>query len=250
MLRPGNERAFERILLYGAESTGKTYAWLKVAKWAQKTKSESRFYVIDTDNAVGRMMADDEFANLTNVDWHVPTDWIELLDYTAAYVDKVGPGDWLVVDMASWAWEAVQQFYTKMRFGSDLGSFKLQAAVSGGSPNNPFDGDTDWSTINSLYREWSGKLVRLQGHLLLTSSARPVSSRDNADLKDRYQKYGSRPEGQKHLGHLAHTVVQVTCQGDTYRMTAVKDRSREKMEGVEVSDFCRQYLMGVAGWRL
>ena len=42
----------ERILCYGGAGTGKSFAWLSLAK----EYSHSKFYVIDTDSSADRML--------------------------------------------------------------------------------------------------------------------------------------------------------------------------------------------------
>ncbi len=44
----------ERIILMGGPGSGKTTAWLNIAELHRKTKSTSKFYVLDTDFAVER----------------------------------------------------------------------------------------------------------------------------------------------------------------------------------------------------
>ena len=46
----------ERIALMGGPGGGKTRAWLSIADFARKTKSDAQFYVIDTDFAAERML--------------------------------------------------------------------------------------------------------------------------------------------------------------------------------------------------
>ena len=67
MLRsPGSDP--ERILAMGPFWSGKTFSWLKIADWAQRTGSPAHFYVLDTDSAVTRMLnASGNFSHLTNV---------------------------------------------------------------------------------------------------------------------------------------------------------------------------------------
>ena len=49
----------ERILVYGQPGSGKTYAWLQIAQ----VYSRQRFFVIDTDDSVARML-DTEFTRV------------------------------------------------------------------------------------------------------------------------------------------------------------------------------------------
>ena len=57
---------YERILLYGSTGTSKTYSWLNIARWSQRTKSPALFHCLDTDNAITDQL-DQEFSDLKNV---------------------------------------------------------------------------------------------------------------------------------------------------------------------------------------
>ena len=254
MLRPANDRAYERILLMGGPGAGKTHAGLKIAKLAHKTGSDARFYIVDTDFAVDRMLSGEEFSGLENVEHRVVDDWPELVGAVDLFRKAVRPQDWLMVDMLSFAWESVQSFYTEQIFGADVGDFFLAARKA--DKDHEFDGWTDWKVINKLYQGLTAKLLRLQGHLLCTCPvdnlpAPPKRGTDPVEKSVRamYGKFGVKPRGQKHTGHLFHTVIWLTQGSDGWRATSVKDRERRLLEGEQVKNFPLDYLVRVGGWR-
>lgn len=100
----------ERILVFGGAGMGKTYDWLCLARMSQKTGSEAKFYVVDTDATVDRMLAT-EFAELTNVEFHPVYDWAQLVSTINEFQRGMKPDDWLVVDLLSPSWDMVQEYF-------------------------------------------------------------------------------------------------------------------------------------------
>lgn len=252
-LRPPNERAYERILAFGGPGAGKTKMWLDVALRAQTSGSDATFYVIDTDFAVPRMMTG-KFAVLENVVDEPVADWDALMEAVTTFSSKVQPHDWLVFDMVSYAWEAVQDHYTAKVFGTDLGSFFMAAskkAVDAGKHGGgSFEQDRDWGAIKKLYSGFSAKILRAQCHVFATAAMKGVSERDSEDLRKTFARFGGRPEGEKHTAHLFHTVLMAAKGGqDDYRITSVKDRERGLLEGESWEDFSLAYLVKKARWR-
>ena len=47
----------EKILAIGNFGCGKSTGWLQIAQRSEATKSDARFYVLDTDDAVSRMVS-------------------------------------------------------------------------------------------------------------------------------------------------------------------------------------------------
>lgn len=241
----------------GESSAGKTYNWLKIARMAMKTKSPAKFYVLDTDFAVARMLLDPEFADLDNLVVAQIDDWQSLVGNLDSFRKRLKHEDWLIVDMISFAWEAAQSTYAEARFGTSLSDHMFSYATSGKS-GSPFDGDTDWGTINSLYkRDFANKLLRLPGHVLATAPMKELRVKKDGSMQEPkevasvFGNFGYKPEGQKHLGHLFHTILSPSrSKKGEYRIETVKDRSREPLFGVECKDFSVTYLVKVAGWKL
>lgn len=253
-LRPPHERLYERVLVYGNEGTGKTRAWLDIAALSQRSGSDAMFYAIDSEvAAIPRMLSGETFRDLTNVHHEPVSDYPEMFQAIRALADKVRPNDWLILDRADAMWEMAQDHYVDLRYGRTMGEQWLSWVTTTGGDTRKgrlLEGDTDWGTINKLYRDLTTPVVRLQGHLFMTAPARKVGERDEQGIRDVYGRFGFRPEGQRHLGHLSHTTLLLNKTGqEEWRITSVKDRERKLLEGEVVQRFSTAYLIKVAGWR-
>lgn len=259
MLRPDSPNARrEKILLMGSYGTGKTTAWLNIAKWSHQTQSPSRFYVLDSDDAVGAFLEPgSQYAHLDaraggNVHFTPVFEWVEYETTLRNYAAKAGPDDWLIVDFISTAWDAVQEHYVDQIFKADIAEFFLEARKALKGATGALDGWKDWSVINRLYRGWVNTLVhRSAGHKFLTAMTEPMREGEDKANKATYSAVGVRPKGQKHLGHIPHTILysQMVRAGEVF-LTTVKDRERQVLEGAPIKEFTIDYLVKVAGWKL
>lgn len=262
-IHPPDNLPPERILLVGKEGTGKTNAVLTIARRCP----DAQFYVIDTDYSASydRLMYTD-FADVGergNVHTYItgPSDWEGIMNAARDIAKKVRKGDWVVVDSMTPTWSAVQGFFSEEVHGDSIEAYMLdvrkkreEAAKKGGrkgSSLEAFDGWMDWSVINVIYKRlYKLLLTEHPGHLILTAEGQAVGEQDSKAMRDTYAAYGVRPAGQKQLGFLTHTVL-LTKKGrkDDYTLTTVKDRGREDVEDMDLDDFAKQYLQGVAGWK-
>lgn len=231
----------ERILATGGPGSGKTSAWLSIAK----KNPDSHFYVIDSDFAVDRML---DGKSLTNVTHDVATEWTEFVELTRKYQKAMKPNDWLVIDFISPAWNAVQAWYVEQVFGKDIDAYFVDRRKA--KAKNDLEGDTDWKVINKAYGAWATMLLKTPGHLFATAPVKAVGDRDDAATKQLYALHGVKPEGQKMLSHQFHTVLMLSrARGGEFQMSTVKDRERREVNKAEVKDFALSYLLSVAGWR-
>lgn len=236
----------ERILAFGPSGTGKSSAYLSIARKCP----DSTFYVLDSDFAIERML---ENENLPNVTHRLVTDWEGYVEGTKEFQKLMKPDDWLVIDFISTAWEAVQGYYIEQIHGKDMDSFFLEARKKK-AKGNPLEGDTDWGVINKLYKAWMNILLaNTPGHIFCTAQAKAIGDRDDAAVKQTYAIVGSRPEGQKNLAHSMHTVLLMgRVRMGEYHLTTVKDRARKEVEKLAIGEtvgFAGAYLMPIAGWR-
>jgi len=250
MLRPTNPNDPERILALGSAGSGKTKGWLSIAQWAHKTKSPAKFYVIDSDEAMPRMMSG--YPELTNIEYLPVHTWDGYTDALDKFGPKLTADDWLIVDFIGSAWDAVQEWYVEQIYGADMGEFFMDARkkMKAGSP---LDGWKDYGVINRIYRSWMNQLVHATpGHKYLTAVSDPIRDTDPSEIKARYSKVQVRPRGQKHLTHAVHTVLlMLEPAAGRYFITTIKDRERQELTGQAVeNDFVRTYLIPVAGWKL
>lgn len=247
----------ERQLIMGPYGSGKTTSWLNIAKWSLATGSEAQFYAIDSDAAVEAFIQPGtQYAHLDakaggNVHVAPVFEWEEYREAANKFAKLAGPDDWEIVDFASNAWEAVQDWFVTEMFKTDPDEFYLEArrAKAGG---NPLDGWKDWQYINRSYRAWSNDVLhRTAGHKFLTAASKPIGDQDGKEIRALYGAHGVRPTGQKQLGHVVHTILyqQVLRQGEVY-ITTIKDRERMPLTGQQVTEFAIDYLVNVAGWVL
>lgn len=234
--------ARERLLLIGGAGTGKTTAHLSIAKKVPTSK----FFVLDSDFAIDRMI---ENENLPNVEHRLAIEWTDYVEGVKEYQAKMTTDDWLVIDFLSPAWDAVQAWYVDQIHGKDIDAYFIEARKKK-TKGNPLDGDTDWGIINKAYKAFVNILLRTPGHILCTAPAKAIGERDDPQLKATFGAYGVRPEGQKHTAHVFHTILWMTkTRVGEYQMTTIKDRGRREVEKAPVADFAGSYLMAVAGWR-
>jgi hypothetical protein len=244
----------ERILGMGGFGSGKTTMYLNIAKWSQETGSDAKFYVVDTDRAVRHMLSvpTSQYAGLTNVVLTEVTEFPEYLDAMRDANSKIRKGlDWLCIDFASEAWPASQEFYVNEIYSRGMSEFFLQQAKlrSGAAP---LDGWKDWSVINRLYKDYSNEIVNSPGHVFLVAGAKALSDKEDRSVRALFGSHGVRPTGQKHLGHLPHSILltRVATPGEVF-LTTIKDRERPALNGdTQLNEFAIDYLVAIAGWKL
>lgn len=256
-------KAPERILVQGTYGTGKTYNWFTIAN---DTPDDVKFYVIDTDQTVLPYVESDEFGHLADrIEVEEPWEWPDYIEFlkragkeakTRArkhWTKGRRSDDWLIIDMASEAWDAVQTYYSDQVFGEDIGDFWLeyrkQAEAGESGSMSAFDGNTDWQAIKKLYKQFKKHVTRFPGHVYLATGEKKYAEHlENEATKRDFggkQAKGFKPEGEKTLGHMTRTVLRA----HNYRYTTIKDRQREPQQGRKVESFAKDYLMRVAGWK-
>ncbi len=282
--------ARERVLGMGVGGSGKTRAWLSIAKKAEQLKSPGTFYVLDTDDAVERMLSGETFSMLAprtqfmryeahanpklagrwvadenaavvenprlvvcRLDaWDTNT-WSQHVDFAKQFSKTVINDDWIIVDLFSPAWGEVHDFFVDSTLKQSVSAFYIAARDKNGGA---LDGDKDWSNINRLYKEFTGPLARLRCHLFITTGVKALQMEgkraDARDVLTLFGAYGVKPEGQKHSHHFTHTILLFKeFQPGVWHINVVKDRERVKPETAIVhKDFAMDYLVPIAGWKL
>ena len=243
----------ESILTIGAPGAGKSTAWLSIADLHQKRGSPSQFYVLDSDLAMPRMLAEG-YPHLQNVQtWPVFT-WQEYATAVKEIQPQLTPADWLVVDMIDPSWEAVQSYYIEQIFGQDPDEFFLAARKAmKGKTLQALDGWQDWTVINRVYKTWINRLIyQSRCHIFGTAKIAPIDAQtDDKAIRALFGRFGVKPKGQKDVAHMFHTVLILSQAADGgWVGNTVKDRERKYWEGQTITNFGLQYLMQVAGWSL
>lgn len=260
--------ARERILGFGSEGTGKTSAYLSIAR----AIPTATFHVIDNDNTLERLLGTD-FTDVRDRGQVIPYETYNFDETTQAIVDiqsQMTRDDWMVIDTAGKIWDQVQEWFTDQIFQEDIGDYflkvrlekealKQRAKGNGGKDSKSlgaFEGWMDWPVINKIYHDRvSKKLLQCPGHLFITSEANKLAQEkqgqpgEERGVKELYGQLGSKPAGQKRLGHMMHTVLFFSrMRGGSFKLTTVKDRGRYNWNTEEFGDFANDYLIQTAGW--
>ena len=271
----------ERILVGGTEGTGKTYAWLTIARALPKVK----FYIIDPDDGVRRVWYN-EFPDVTNIEYYFTPKWFntdyetyskqgpkstrtdnDRLAFRSGVADawktiqgKVKLGDWVIVEHLHLLWASVQDTFADEVFNKSIGEYfleKRKMMKTGSKRLDAMEGWNDWGVINKMHND--DFMIKVcydnPGHVFMTTSTNMVQpgSKEDADIKAFYGETSIRFEGQKHNVFRAQTklITKQSGRGENreYIMSTFgKDRGRTWLEEESWSDFYYQYLVAIAGW--
>lgn len=84
----------------------------------------------------------------------------------------------------------------------------------------------------------------------MTAEQAAIDKNDDKEVKAAFGAYGVKPKGQKRLGHVPMTVLWLTkSRVGAWAMTTIKDRGRTEVEDEPLTNFAKDYLMEVAGWK-
>lgn len=260
-------------MAFGAGGGGKTTNLINIAKFAHVTKSPAKFYIMDSDFAMGRMMTgypeipfgvfgDPNFP-ITPESRLIIYSVFDWKDYERAMADirtKATAADWVVCDFISKAWIAVQDSYVFEVFNQDIADYFLRARKSlkdNAKSFNPLEGWVDWQVINPMYFKWVNQLLfKGKWHVYCTAMSDNLSSdkkpTEDAQTRSLLLRYGVKPVGQKQLPFQFHTLLLNNHNlQDGYTVTAIKDRERPGIgEARPIKNFTTDYLVNVAGWSL
>jgi hypothetical protein len=242
----------ERLMLMGATGSGKSQAAISIAKM-----TDNPMYVIDTewDNYERLAYGADDLDNLVIYPC-MPDDWTAQRDALNEIMDRLKRDDWLVVDSTTPTWQAVQTWFGDLVMGDNLENLMLKARqeLSDGSNVNPYDGWTDWSVINAQYAAFSRKFFKANqkgAHVLLTAELDVLQDDADRAVRAEYGKWGAKPKGQKRLPYIPHDLLFMRRLKSGWEMDTVKARGeRAEVDSLKLVDFAKQYLMGVAGWKV
>jgi len=237
-------RTPERIMTFGTQGTGKSFALLTIARRIPT----ATFHVIDTDMSESYNRAlDMTFTDLTNVIVHRadPDDFMDMYNTAKRVAAMVKPGDWLVVDGLTVAWAAVQSWFFTNAYGVDEDEFFMKL-----KKGQIEEDGANWTVINKRYFKLTHEIFKTAGHLYITAESTPLGKKEESETQKRFGAFGVKPAGQKRLGHMPNTVLLFTkMRTGMYQMSTVKDRDRMEMAGQPFGDFGVDYLVNVAGWK-
>lgn len=246
----------ERILVFGGAGTGKSTAWLQIARRCPT----STFFAIESDRSDGiARFLETEFTDLGltqdggNIRLFTVDEWPEWVNAMQTAKKEGKRDDWLIPDLIGQSWESIQEFFTEKAYKMDFDAFLLEHRLKAGKKaGNALDGDKDWGVINPMYRANISNIIskKFPGHVFAAAGVTKLGERDDKALKDAFGVYGVRPVGQKHMPHLFHTQILMTKRrvGEWYATTC-RDNGRPEMEGQRIENFANEYLMKIGGWR-
>ena len=256
LVLPNGQEVHERILLFGGPDAGKTKALLDIAKWHRRLKSDAIFYILSTDMALEHNLMGDAYRDLDNVVFENVSTMADYIEAAKTFRSKMRSQDWFTVDLLNDGWAAAQDEYAEHKWGTDLADYWMTKAID--SDGSPIDG-WDWGIVNKRYRSLANNyLLRMPGHVLCISSEAALREAakssgkggETAQIKEMFGRIGRKPAGQKEDPHRFHTVIHMS-QPMTGKWTAVQARDREReWKSFEVKDFFKDYLVGIAGWRM
>lgn len=269
--------AAERILIFGPGGSGKTTNFLNIAKFAQLTKSDAKFFIMDSDFAMDRMLTG--YTEIPFGIWNDPQfpiteqsriivlpvftwrEYMAAMDFISRYAR---PQDWVSVDFISNAWSAVQEHFAMEVFNQDIADYflKVRKTLKDSDKSlSALEGWTDWQVINPMYKKWVNQLLfRGRYNIYCTAKSDNLSSdrkpTEDAQTRQLFLRFGVKPVGQKDLPYQFHTVlysskvVNPATQKVERTISAVKDRERPEVDGVTVNNFTQDYLVNIARWSL
>lgn len=251
----------ERILVMGSPGCGKSNAMLKVAR----RNPDNHFYVLDNEGSSFQTLLEEEYQDVLgngNVTIY-PLDANDWEGHIAALKEvkaKMGRGDWVVIDMMTATWGAVQNWFTDQVFNQDIEEYFLEVRkmkknkAQGESKQKPlaaFEGFMDWSVINPTYQKLYTLLLSMPGNVYATAEVAKIAEEEDRDVNAIFGSYGVKPKGQKRMGHVFSTILlfKKSKVGD-YSMTSIKQRGREEFENVKFDDWSLNYLVRYAKWTI
>lgn len=252
----------ERQLVMGGPGVGKTRAYLTIAELARKTRSEARFYVIDTDYTLDASL--EEFPKLAkwgNFIWEQVSTFDDQLELARQYKKKANRGDWMVTDMVSTIWESVQDDHSEKVYGMNKADYflmkrqEIEEQMRAKKNFQPYEGWLDWPTIKARHADFiNTAIINNDAHIFACAESRPLNrSTDDKRVVETFEHIGARPGGEKRLGHLFHTVLLMRQRDeDEWTVETGKDRARKQGKHVLTpkASYAKVYLLGVAGWKL
>lgn len=240
----------EKILVYGDAKRGKTSSWLSIATLYQQTETPGTFWVIDTDDAMERMLSG---RGLKNVDVFPARKWAQYREGAERAVSSAETGDWIVVDFIDRAWEKVRDWYLAEINDETPDQYflrmkkELKDAGRGGKKNRMslYD-EIDWDVVKPEYAAFIEPLLYdTKAHLFFVCEEKAVWKEGKPTDK-------TKPGGNTGLPFQVHSVILLDKLKRGYTMNNVMwgDRERPAVENETYTSFAMQYLVAVAGWSI
>lgn len=226
----------ERILLYGGAKGGKSTTYIGLMKFAQLTRTDSYFHIIDNDNAaeaiglypggtygdlLGDLVDKSGEDNITILEYekatiYIPETFDPYNDIADDIREKAKPEDWIVIDMLSNLWEIMPDWWIGNVYGDNTWEYYAQVrkaieAEEEGAGERGFGGSSgvDWQYIGKVYRKWEKRLT-------LYAPCHVIAYSGETEIQKRYDKSGEKraqyamaggfaPKTEKGAPHRFHT---------------------------------------------
>ena len=253
----------ERIIGYGLPSSGKTNAWLDIARLHQASGSDATFYVCDSEDGVYDSMKRD-YTDLANVDVCVVGEFPDWTEWAERVAGVVKHGDWVVADSGSTAYERATEYYLFKRFGKSKATLQLEAALDPTS-RGPAIEPGDWTNIRTMFLYWWNSQIindcSMKGgaHVFATAEAKPVlehfeRKKNDKTITQEYGEIGHRPDANPKWLHRINTILYFQRAGKaggySYYVRPAKDRQRDESHFKLENGFAVDYLINRAGWTM
>lgn len=250
----------EKILVYGGYKVGKSLAYVGLMHFAQLTRTDSHFYIIDNDNSseaiglyeggtYGELLGDEikRAKDGSKVEYENATIWVprSFDDYGVianTVEENASPQDWIVLDMASNVWNQMPDWWISRVYGDDPWEYyaRTRKAVEDneeGAKDRNFGGLSGgaWEYVGKAYRSWERKLTTNGPcHIFVLAAETEIQERYDKSGEQR-RKYASTsgfaPKVEKDMPHRVHTVMRMTktMGGKSVErsLTLMGDRDRE-----------------------
>lgn len=250
----------ESILGYGEAKVGKSSAHLSIAEMYLRTNTPGTFYIIDTDNAMDRMLFSKGLKKEQggNVEVLKAIGWEQYREASDKAVALAEPGDWIVVDFVDRAWTAVRNWYFDEFLEEAPEQYfirkkkELVGAGKGGRRNRmALYEDIDWDVVNPEYNAFIQPLIGIhpkvnnKGHLFMVCEEKDV-------WKDGKPSGDTKPGGQGGLPYQVHSVIRFDklARGRIMNNTTYGDRERPELKNEVYESFALSYLGKAAGWSI
>ena len=240
-----NPSYYERDLLIGGPSTGKTHQLICLARWLEDKGKE--MWLMDCEDKVAIMLGCMEDPP-TNIHLSVAVNWDEIKAALDRWEKEVKPRSVVAVDRIDLWWRDVQHWYSQKRYEEELADRMVStvSAIKKRIMYAPRFERGDWSPINEQYNTAMWKLLYgFRSHVVMTAGVRGVGS-DEVSPFEVFGHLGITPRGQNELAHQPNTAfllrVEKVNRELIWRITTAKPISgRPVFEDEVLFDWAQQY---------
>jgi len=217
-IRPRLRPIRERIQLCGDANSGKTYAYLRLArKKLEDARTNGRepekFFVVDTDDTMpaflneGCEFSDLYYENGGNVYPYPAFSWDEAGATIGTICREAKEGDWVIVDVINRLYDQAQR-----RVAEQKGIVVTDAAFARGLNHSGFGafGADEWNLVTLIFNATVGRLLQ-NGNVNVifvqhTTEVQP-HTRERREIFALFDQLGLKPKGAPTIAGAVATVV-------------------------------------------